>query len=548
MEDKCSTEGSLDYDKLYNEFQWEIPEYYNFGFDVVDKWARDRTKLSLVSIHPDGEKASYHTFYDLKVLSERFANVLLDMGLKKGDRVLVILESIPQWYVVLIAMFKLGVIPMPGTVLLTSKDIKYRVNRAEACMVITDVNHVGRVERIAAECPTLKHKMVVDAPVMEWLYYEDVMKKTSSELDMSKVERTLSSDPMLLYFTSGTTGYPKMVLHAHSYPLGHEVTARFAQALTSCDLHWTISETGWAKAAWGKLFGQMIVGAAIIQWETPGRFDPDGLLRAMERYGVTTFCAPPTVYRMLIQMDLKKYNLKLRHCMSAGEPLNPEVIKVWKETFGLDIYDFFGQTETVCVLSNFTFMPIKYGSVGKPTPGHDVRIVDDEGKELPPGEEGNIAMYIADRRPPGLMLEYWKDNEANEKAFHHGFYFTGDRAYRDEEGYFWFVGRDDDVIKSSGYRIGPFEVESALMEHPSVAECAVVGAEDPGGIRGIVIKSFIVLKKGHSPSDELAKDIQDHVKRTTAPYKYPRIVEFVTDLPKTISGKIKRKDLRESSK
>lgn len=548
MEDKCSTVGSLDYDKLYKEFQWEIPESYNFGFDVVDKWARDRTKLSLVSIHPDGEKASYHTFYDLKVLSERFANVLLNMGLKKGDRVLVILESIPQWYVVLIAMFKLGIIPMPGTVLLTSKDIKYRINRAEASMVITDVNHVGRVERIAAECPTLKHKMVVDAPVMEWLYYEDVMKKASPELDMSKVERTLSSDPMLLYFTSGTTGNPKMVLHAHSYPLGHEVTARFAQALTSCDLHWTISETGWAKAAWGKLFGQMIVGAAIIQWETPGRFDPDGLLRAMGRYGVTTFCAPPTVYRMLIQMDLKKYNLKLRHCMSAGEPLNPEVIKVWKETFDLDIYDFFGQTETVCVLSNFTFMPIKYGSVGKPTPGHDVRIVDDEGNELPPGEEGNIAMNIADRRPPGLMLEYWMDPEANEKAFHHGFYFTGDRAYRDEEGYFWFVGRDDDVIKSSGYRIGPFEVESALMEHPSVAECAVVGAEDPAGIRGIVIKSYIVLKKGHSPSDELAKDIQEHVKRTTAPYKYPRIVEFVADLPKTISGKIKRKDLREASK
>jgi acetyl-CoA synthetase len=543
----CTTVTDLDYDALYKEFKWEIPEYYNFGFDVVDQWAEDRTKLSLVSIHPDGEKSSYHTFYDLKVLTDKFANVLLGLGVRKGDRALVMLESIPEWYVAMIAMFKLGVVPMPGTVLLTSKDIKYRINRAEANMVITDVAHVGRVERIAAECPTLKHKMVVDGPVLEWLYYKDEMNKVPAELDMNQVERTKTSDPLLLYFTSGTTGNPKMVLHTHSYPLGHYVTAKFAQSLTSCDLHWTISETGWAKAAWGKLFGQMIVGAAIIQWETPGRFDPDGLLRAMEKHGVTTFCAPPTVYRLLIQQDLSKYNLKLRHCMSAGEPLNPEVIKVWKETFDLDIYDFFGQTETVCVLSNFPFMPIKYGSVGKPTPGHDVRIVDDEGNELPPGEEGNIAIYLGDHRPPGLMKEYWKDEDAMARAFHHDFYFTGDRAYRDGEGYFWFVGRDDDVIKSSGYRIGPFEVESALQEHPAVAECAVVGAPDPNGVRGILVKAYIILAKGYKPSDELTKDVQNHVKETTAPYKYPRLVEYVKELPKTISGKIKRKELRESS-
>jgi len=544
---ECKTDISKDYDTLYKEFKWEVPKYYNFGFEVVDRWAEDRTKLALVSIHADGEKASYHTFYDLKVLSDRFANVLLDLGIKKGDRVLVMLESIPQWYVVMIAMFKLGVIPMPGTVLLTSKDIKYRINRAEANMVITDVNHVGRVERIADECPTLLHKIVVDAPVLEWLYYKDEISKAPRELDMNRVERTSSDDPMLLYFTSGTTGNPKMVLHTHGYPIGHLVTAKFAQALTSCDLHWTISETGWAKAAWGKLFGQMIVGAAIIQWETPGRFDPDGLLRAMESHGVTTFCAPPTVYRLLIQQDLTKYNLKLRHCMSAGEPLNPEVIKIWKDTFGLDIYDFFGQTETVCVLSNFPFMTIKYGSVGKPTPGHDVRIVDDEGKEMLPNQEGNIAIYLGGTRPPGLLKEYWKDQEAMQKAFHNGFYFTGDRAYRDEDGYFWFVGRDDDVIKSSGYRIGPFEVESALMEHPAVAECAVVGAPDPKGVRGILVKAYIILAKGYEPTEALTREIQDHVKNTTAPYKYPRLVEYVKELPKTISGKIKRKELREES-
>lgn len=547
MLEECDTKVDQDYDTLYKNFKWDVPEYYNFGFDVVDEWAKDRTKLSLVSLHGDGSKSNYHTFYDLKVLSDKFANTLLDLGMKKGDRALVILESIPQWYVVLLGMFKIGVVPMPGTVLLTSKDIKYRINRAEASMVITDVNHVGRVERIIEGCPTIQHKMVVDAPVMEWLYYGDEMMKASRELDMGRVERTKTTDPMLLYFTSGTTGNPKMVLHTHSYPLGHYVTAKFAQSLTSCDLHWTISETGWAKAAWGKLFGQMIVGAAIIQWETPGRFDPDGLLQAMANNGVTSFCAPPTVYRMLIQQDLARYNLKLRHCMSAGEPLNPEVIKVWKETFDLDIYDFFGQTETVCVLSNFPFLPIKYGSVGKPTPGHDVRIVDDEGNEMPAGEEGNIAIYLGGTRPPGLMKEYWKDQEAMDKAFHHGFYFTGDRAYKDEEGYFWFVGRDDDVIKSSGYRIGPFEVESALQEHPAVAECAVVGAPDPKGVRGILVKAYIILAKGYKASDDLTKEIQDHVKETTAPYKYPRVIDYVKELPKTISGKIKRKELREQS-
>ncbi len=533
------------YELMYKNFKWNVPEYYNFGFDVVDQWAEDRTKLALISIDRSGKRDRYHTFYDLKIQSNKFANVLRNIGIKKGDRVLVILQSIPEWYFALIGMFKLGVIPMPGTVLLTSKDIEYRINRAEACMILTDMDHAESVELIKDKCPSLKHFMLVDGKRKGWLSFYEEMNKASAELKQSEVGKTKSSDPMLIYFTSGTTGHPKMVLHTHSYPLGHEVTARFAQALTKCDLHWTVSETGWAKAAWGKLFGQMIVGAAIIQWETPGRFDPDGLLRAMEKYGVTTFCAPPTVYRMLIQLDLSKYKLKLRHCMSAGEPLNPEVIRVWKKAFGLDIYDFYGQTETVCVLSNYPFMPIKYGSVGKPTPGHDVRIVDDDGNELGPNEEGNIALYIGDERPPGLFKEYWKDEEAMKKAFRGDYYYTGDRGYKDEDGYFWFVGRDDDVIKSSGYRIGPFEVESALIEHPAVAECAVVGAPDPKGIRGIVVKAVIVLAKGYKPSEALTKELQDHVKKTTAPYKYPRIIEYVDELPKTISGKILRRELRK---
>ncbi len=533
------------YEELYKNFTWNVPKYFNFGFDVVDKWAEDRTKLALISIDRTGKRDRYHTFRDLSVESNRYANALRRIGVKKGDRVLVILQSIPEWYIALIGMFKLGVVPMPGTVLLTEKDVEYRVNRAEACMIFTDEDHADVVDKIASKCSSLQHLMLVDGNRKGWLNYQEEMGKSSYELSQKEAGKTLPSDPMLIYFTSGTTGHPKMVLHAHSYPLGHEVTARFAQGLTKCDLHWTVSETGWAKAAWGKLFGQMLVGAAVIQWETPDRFDPDGLLRAMERYGVTTFCAPPTVYRLLIQMDLSQYNLNLRHSMSAGEPLNPEVIRVWKEAFGLEIYDFYGQTETVCVLSNYPFMPIKYGSVGKPTPGHDVRIVDDEGNELGPNKEGNIALYIGNQRPPGLFKEYWKDPDIMKKAFRNNYYYTGDRGYKDEDGYFWFVGRDDDVIKSSGYRIGPFEVESALMEHPAVAECAVVGADDPKGIRGIVVKAFVVLAKGYSPSEKLTKELQDYVKKVTAPYKYPRIVEYTEELPKTISGKILRRELRK---
>jgi acetyl-CoA synthetase len=535
------------YEELYKSFKWEIPKYYNFGFDVVDKWAEDRTKLALISIDRSGKHDRYHTFYDLSVASNRFANVLNKIGIKRGDRVLVILQSIPEWYIALIGMFKLGVIPMPGTVLLTSKDIEFRVNRAEACMILTDLDHADSVEAIKTKCPTLKDVMLVDGKMAGWFNYDEEINDVSSDISTKDIKKTKSTDPMLIYFTSGTTGHPKMVLHTYSYPLGHEVTARFAQALTDKDLHWTVSETGWAKAAWGKLFGQMLVGAAVIQWESPGRFDADGLLKAMEKYGVTSFCAPPTVYRLLIQMDLNKYKLNLRHCMSAGEPLNPEVIRVWKRNFGLDIYDFYGQTETVCLLSNYPFMPIKYGSVGKPTPGHDIRIVDDNGKEVKTCEEGNIAIYLAKIRPPGLFKEYWKDKEIMKKAFRGNFYFTGDRGYKDEDGYFWFVGRDDDVIKSSGYRIGPFEVESALIEHPAVAECAVIGTSDPNGIRGIIVKAFVVLTKGYKPSETLTRELQEHVKKTTAPYKYPRRVEYVDDLPKTISGKIIRRKLRKNT-
>ena len=534
------------YEQVYSDFRWNVPAQYNFGFDVVDKRGEDRTKLALLSLAED-QTPTWHTYYDLSRQTNQFANTLTRLGIKKGDRCLIILQSIPEWYVAMIGMIKLGVIPMPGTHLLTEKDIVYRLTRSEGCMVITDAHHAEVVERAQKQCPTLRTKLLVRAEREGWANYAAEMGKSSAELDRSQIEATKSSDPMLIYFTSGTTGNPKMVLHTHAYPIGHEVTARFAQSLTDRDLHWTVSDTGWAKCAWGKLFGQMIVGAAIVQWETPGRFDPEGLLSAMERFGVTTFCAPPTVYRMLIQMDLSKFKLRLRHCMSAGEPLNPEVIKVWKDHYGLDIYDFYGQTETVCLISNYPFMPLKYGSVGRPTPGHDVRIVDDEGKDVPTDEEGHIAVRLTGGHPPGLLAEYWKDPGEMQKSFHHGHYFTGDRGTMDADGYIWFVGRGDDVIKSSGYRIGPFEVESALIEHPAVAEAAVVGAEDPEGTRGVLVKAFIVLTRGYEPSEKLTKEIQDHVKKTTAPYKYPRLIQYMQELPKTTSGKILRRELRKLS-
>ena len=539
------TSRTAEYEKIYNEFRWNIPEKFNFGFDVVDKWAADRTKLALLSLDESGDQADFMSFYQLSTESNRFANALIKMGLKKGDRVLIILHSVPQWYVAMIAMFKLGVVPMPGTVLLTGKDIKYRVNRAEASAVITDMDHVQRVEDVERECPTLKTKIVIDGKIPGWFNFDKELAESSEVLERGALGEMLSSDPFLLYFTSGTTGQPKMVLHSNAYPLGHTVTARYVQTLQSTDLHWTISETGWAKAAWGKLFGQMIIGAAILQRKSVSGFSPENTLKVLEKYGVTTFCAPPTVYRMLIQHDLLGYRFKLRHCLSAGEPMNPEVIKAWKDGTGLDIYDFYGQTETVALISNYPHMPLKYGSVGKPTPGHDMRVIDNDGNELPPGEEGHIAMFIGEgKRPPGLMKEYWKDDEAMAASFKGDYYLTGDRAFRDEEGYFWFVGRDDDIIKSSGYRIGPFEVESALLEHEAITECAVVGAPDPEGIRGVLVKAFVVLVKGYEPSDELTKQIQDHVKRTTAPYKYPRLIEYRTELPKTISGKILRRELR----
>jgi len=537
-----TTPNMQDYAETYRDFKLDVPEHFNFAFDVVDKWAEDRTKLALISLDPAGENAQHHTFWDLKVQSNRFANVLKGLGVGKGTRTFVMLPRIPQWYVAMLGLMKVGAVPMPATTLCTPGDIEYRVNEAEATLAITDLENSDKVAEAAGNCPSLEHLLLVGDERKGWISYDEQMGQASTALE--NVEPTRSDDPLLIYFTSGTVGYPKMVLHTHaSYGLAHVITAKFWQDLKDTDLQWTLSDTGWAKAAYGKLFGQWTQGAAVLQHDARGRFDPALTLKIVERYGVTCFCAPPTAYRMLVLEDLAKYDLgSLRHCTGAGEPLNPEVMKIWEDGTGLTIYDGYGQTETVLLVGNFRCLPVRPGSMGKPSPGFTVAIVDEDGEELPYGQEGQIAVKVKPERPVGLLREYWKYPEGMEASFFGDWYLTGDKAYKDEDGYFWFVGRADDVIISAGYRIGPFEVESALIEHPAVAESAVVASPDP--VRGDVVKAFVILTPGYVPSDELVVSIQDHVRQSTAPYKYPRVVEFVTELPKTISGKIRRVELR----
>jgi acetyl-CoA synthetase len=543
-EDRYNMEN---YEEIRRTFTIAIPEYYNFGFDVIDAWARkDRNKLAMIWVSQLGEERKY-SFLDLANLSNQAANVLLKYGINKGDRVLVMLPRIPEWWIFAIALIKLGAVFCPCPTMLTPRDIRYRVNKGGFRMIITDLENTGKVEEIYNECPSLSCRFVVNAEITGWVSwpYELLYPAPVSHhaVSIPDQQRTKSTDPMLIYFTSGTTGEPKMVLLDHSYPLGHIVTARFWQDIRHNDLHFTVSDTGWAKCAWGKIFGQWIEGACIFVYHFTGKFQATEVLPLLEKYQVTTFCCPPTIYRMLILADLDRFDLSsLRHCTSAGEPLNPEVIRVWKEGTGLTICEGYGQTETVCCVAVFPCLESRPGSMGKPSPGWNVEIHNDEGKPASVHEEGRIAVSCSPR-PIGLFVEYLDNPEENRKSFVNGWYYTGDKAYRDEDGFFWFVGRDDDVIKSSGYRIGPFEVESALLEHPAVQEAAVVGS--PDRIRGLVVKAFVVLKAGYEPSESLIREIKTFVKRTTAPYKYPRAIEFVPDLPKTISGKIKRNELRE---
>jgi acyl-coenzyme A synthetase/AMP-(fatty) acid ligase len=533
-----------DYLATRTSFRLEVPEVYNYARDVVDAWAdREPGKLALLAVGPDGGNPRRYSFADLAASSNRAANFLAARGVRKGDPVFVMLPRIPEWYEVILGCIKLGALPMPGTTLLTGRDIAYRLERAGATTAVTDPEGAAKVDEAAERLGVSLERLCVGEPTPTgWASWAGGLEAATER--PPEVEPTRSDDPLLIYFTSGTVA-TKMVLHTQaSLGIGHQITARFWQDLKPTDLHWTLSDFGWAKAAWGKLFGQWSLGAANFLWDLRGKPDYDLMLRLLGDHRVTTFCAPPTVFRALVLEDLSKYDWSsLRHCVSAGEPLNPEVIKVWQQATGLTIYDGYGQTETVNLLANFRCMPVRPGSMGKPTPGFDVCVVDEDGKVLGAGEEGHVAVRVSPERPVGLFREYWKDPEATAGAFRGDWYYTGDRAHVDEDGYFWFVGRADDVIISSAYRIGPFEVESALVEHAAVAEAAVVGKPDPE--RGQIVKAFVILTPGHTASEGLVGELQDHCKRVTAPFKYPREIEFVAELPKTISGKIRRVELRE---
>jgi acyl-coenzyme A synthetase/AMP-(fatty) acid ligase len=534
-----------DYLATRASFRLEVPDRYNYARDVVDAWAsKEPGKLALLAVGPDGGNARRYSFADMAASSNRAANFLAARGVGKGDRVLVMLPRIPDWYDVVLGCIKLGAVPMPGTTLLTARDIAYRLERAGATAAVTDPDGAGKVDEAAEQLGLDPERLCIgDPPPPNWSPWAEGLAAASER--PPDAEPTRADDPLLIYFTSGTVAYPKMVLHTQaSVGIGHQITARFWQDLKPSDLHWTLSDFGWAKAAWGKLFGQWALGAANFLWDARGKPDYELILRLIGEHRVSTFCAPPTVFRALVQLDLSRYDWSgLRHCVSAGEPLNPEVIKVWKDATGLTVYDGYGQTETVNLVANYRCLPVRPGSMGKPTPGFDVCVVDDEGKVLGAGEEGHVAVRVAPERPVGLFAEYWRDPEATAGAFRGDWYYSGDRAHVDEDGYFWFVGRSDDVIISAAYRIGPFEVESALVEHPAVVEAAVVGKPDPA--RGQIVKAFVVLAPDRVGSKDLVVELQDHCKRVTAPFKYPREVEFVDELPKTISGKIRRVELRE---
>lgn len=535
------------YEDFKTNYRANLPDHFNFAYDVMDVWASETPdKTAMVWCNDHGEEKIF-SFRDMKYLSDKAANFFKDQDIQKGDVVMLLLKRRWHYWVCTLALEKLGAISIPATIQLTKKDIIYRNNAASVKMIVSVMDHeiLSYIEEAMEESPTVKCKALVGGSKEGWLDFDTGLAGASPDWTRPSGEQAAGGfDNMLMYFTSGTTGMPKIVLHDFYHPIGHIVTAHYWQRLSEEGLHLTVSESGWAKCGWGKLYGQWICGVALFVYDME-KFVPEQLLKVMEKYNITSFCAPPTIYRFLIQEDLTKYDLSsIKKACTAGEPLNPEVYYQFKKATGLDIIEGFGQSETTVLCANFEWITPKPGSMGKPSPLYDIDIVDENGRSCPAGTEGNIVIKNLDKGlPPGLFKGYYRDEEATSRVWENGVYNTGDMAWRDEDGYYWFVGRSDDVIKCSGYRIGPFEVESALMEHPSVLECAVTAVPDP--VRGQVVKATIVLAKDWTGNDALIKELQLYVKKATAPYKYPRIIEFVDELPKTISGKIKRKEIRQ---
>jgi acetyl-CoA synthetase len=542
-----SPNGEYSYKEKFENFKIEVPEYYNFAREVVDaRAAQDRNRLAMLNVDQDGREKRL-TFHDFSRLSNQAANLLLKYGIKQGDRVFLMLPRVPEWWIFSLALIKIGAVQCPSPCLLTSKDIKQRIRQGNFCAVITNSENAPKFDEVFERCPSLNLRMIVDDEREDWISYRQEISRTvrySRHKVMTPFPvKTRSTDPMIILFTSGTNKHPKMVLHDYSYPLGHRITAELWHNLSSNDLHFTISDTGWGKNIWGNYFGQWALGACVFIYDIRGKFHPEEILPVLEKYEITSFCAPPTIYRMLVLSDLKKFDFKeLRHCLAAGEPLHVDTARLWEEGTGLKIYEGYGQTETVCMIAHFQHMPQKPGSMGTAAPGWEIEIHDEDGKPLPVGNDGRIAVKI-DNKPTGLFKKYLNNPEANTASFQGNFYYTGDKACCDDDGYFWFKGRNDDMIKSSGYRIGPLEVEEALMMHAAVQEVGVIGVPDP--IRGARVKAYIVLNSGFEATESLVKELQAHTKELTAPYKYPREVEFIEQLPKTISGKIKRNLLRK---
>ena len=538
-----------DYADFMANYKVEVPEDFNFGYDVVDAYAETDPEKEAILWTNDRGDVKHINYSEYKRFSDGVASYFQTLGIGKGDCVMLILKRRVEWWITMVALHKIGAVAIPATHLLTDKDIIYRCHQAniKAIVAVGDTIVLRNVIRARAYCPSLTHCISIGPVVPQnWdNYWQGVMMapKFKSLKGLNK-----STDDFLLYFTSGTSGAPKMVMHDYSYPLAHIMTAKYWHNVDETSLHLTVADTGWGKAVWGKFYGQMICGATVFVYDFEGHFDAEKMLTVMQDFKVTSFCAPPTVYRFMIRKNLEKFDLSnLRYCTTAGEALNPKVFMEWKKKTGIMIYEAYGQTETTMVLGTYPFVEPKPGSMGLPNPQFPVSVIDADGNPCKPGEHGQLVIHTEAGKPLGLFKEYHLQKELTERSHHDGIYFTKDVVYYDEEGYFWFVSRSDDVIKSSGYRIGPFEVENALMTHPAIVECAITGAPDE--VRGMVVKATVVLSDAYKGKEgpELIKELQNHVKQETAPYKYPRVIEFVDELPKTISGKIRRVEIREKS-
>ena len=540
-------------DDLYHNFKVTVGDDFNFAYDVLDRMGTQTPgKLAMLWVGNDGQERRF-TFGDLKHLSDKAANTLTSLGVEKGDKVMLVLKRGYQFWYTLMALHKIGAVAVPATHLLTAKDFVYRLNAAEVKMVLVtgDNEVVEQVNRALPECPGVLITAVTKQEKAggRWFDYDALVENAPGDWTRPTGDRaTKSGDMMLLAFSSGTTGYPKMVWHDFTYPLGHILTGCFWHRVEDGGLHFTISDTGWLKSLWGKVYGQWLGGSAVFTYDFE-KFSASDILSKIDKYNITTFCAPPTMYRFMIKEDFSGYDLSsLKHCTTAGEALNPEVFNQWLKLTGHKVFEGFGQSETtLCCFTCYPWMQPRLGSMGLPAPGYRMVVCDEEGTEVDAGVTGEICIRTDEKgggKPFGLFGGYYSDEAQTRASWHDGLYHTGDTAYKDEMGFLWYVGRIDDVIKSSGYRIGPFEVESVLMEHPAVLETCVTGVPDP--VRGFAVKATVVLSRGYAASEALTLELQNYVKNTTAPYKYPRIIEYVDALPKTISGKIRRVEIREA--